>query len=48
MSPLSLNNPAKLLLALWFAAVTLSASPVRAGVPTDQIKATVDKAIRGA
>ncbi|MDP9129978.1 MAG: ABC transporter substrate-binding protein [Candidatus Binatota bacterium] len=34
----------KLLLALWFAAVTLTASPARAGLPTDQIKATVDKA----
>jgi phospholipid transport system substrate-binding protein len=43
MSPRSLNNPAKLLLALWFAAVTLIASQVRAGVPTDQVKATVDK-----
>ena len=44
MRPLSLNNPAKLLLALWFAAVTLTASSARAGLPTDQIKATVDKA----
>ena len=44
MRPLSLNNPVKLLLALWFAAVTLTASPARAGLPTDQIKATVDKA----
>ena len=44
MKPLSLNNPMKLLLALWFAAVTLTASPARAGLPTDQIKATVDKA----
>ena len=44
MRPLSLNNPVKLLLALWFAAVTLAASPARAGLPTDQIKATVDKA----
>ena len=44
MKPLSLNNPVKLLLALWFAAVTLTASPARAGLPTDQIKATVDKA----
>jgi phospholipid transport system substrate-binding protein len=43
MSLLSLNSPAKLLLALWFAAVTLTASQVRAGVPTDQVKATVDK-----
>lgn len=43
MRPLSLNNLAKLLLALWFAGVTLTASPVRAGVPTDQVKATVDK-----
>ena len=44
MKPLSLNNPVKLLLALMFAAVTLTASPARAGLPTDQIKATVDKA----
>lgn len=44
MRPLSLNNLAKLLSALWFAAVTLTtASQVRAGVPTDQVKATVDK-----
>ncbi|MGZ8498005.1 MAG: MlaC/ttg2D family ABC transporter substrate-binding protein [Candidatus Binatia bacterium] len=44
MRPLSLNNPAKLLVTLWFAAITLTASQVRAGLPTDQIKATVDKA----
>lgn len=43
MRPLSLNNLAKLLLALGFAGVTLTASPVRAGVPTEQVKATVDK-----
>jgi len=42
MSPLSLNN-SKLLLILWFAAVMLTASQVRAGVPTEQVKATVDK-----
>ncbi|MGZ8466437.1 MAG: MlaC/ttg2D family ABC transporter substrate-binding protein [Candidatus Binatia bacterium] len=44
MRPLSLNNPAKLLVTLWFAAITLTATQVRAGLPTDQIKATVDKA----
>jgi hypothetical protein len=32
----------KLLLTLLLAAVTLTASDARAGLPTDQIKATVD------
>jgi len=35
----------KLLIALLFAAVTLTASEARAGLPTDQIKSTVDKAL---
>lgn len=40
-----LNNPLKLLIVLSIAAVTLAASQARAGLPTDQIKATVDKAL---
>lgn len=43
MNPLS--NSMKLLIALMIAAVTLAASQARAGLPTDQIKATVDKAL---
>ena len=43
MNPL--NNPVKLLKALLIAAVTLTASQARAGLPTDQIKTTVDKAL---
>jgi len=43
MSPL--NNPMKLLITLLLAAATLTASDARAGLPTDQIKATVDKAL---
>ena len=43
MRPLS--NPAKFLLAVWFAAIALTATDARAGLPTDQIKATVDKAL---
>ncbi|HET9918186.1 MAG TPA: ABC transporter substrate-binding protein [Candidatus Binatia bacterium] len=43
MSPL--NNPMKLLITLLIAAVTLTAADARAGLPTDQIKATVDKAL---
>lgn len=39
------NNPVKLLVALLISAVTLAASQARAGLPTDQIKATVDKAL---
>lgn len=35
----------KLLIALLIAAITLTASKARAGLPTDQIKATVDKAL---
>ena len=35
----------KLLIALLIAAITLTASQARAGVPTEQIKATVDKAL---
>jgi len=41
----ALSNPVKLLIALLIAAVTTTASPARAGLPTDQIKATVDKAL---
>lgn len=43
MNPLS--NSMKLLIALLIAAITLTASKARAGLPTDQIKATVDKAL---
>nr|ART40016.1 K208 [uncultured bacterium] len=43
MSPL--NKPMKLLITLLIAAVTLTAADARAGLPTDQIKATVDKAL---
>jgi phospholipid transport system substrate-binding protein len=43
MSPL--NNPVKLLIALLFAVVTQTVSDACAGLPTDQIKATVDKAL---
>jgi phospholipid transport system substrate-binding protein len=43
MKPLS--NPVNLLIALLIAAVTQTASQARAGLPTDQIKATVDKAL---
>ena len=43
MNPL--NNPVKILKALLIAAVTLTASQARAGLPTDQIKTTVDKAL---
>jgi phospholipid transport system substrate-binding protein len=43
MNPL--NNPVKLLKALLIAAVTLTTSQARAGLPTDQIKTTVDKAL---
>jgi len=39
------NNPMKLLIALVIAAITLPAFQARAGLPTDQIKATVDKAL---
>lgn len=39
------NNPMKLVVAVIIAALTLTASQVRAGLPTDQIKATVDKAL---
>ena len=41
----ALSNPVKLLIALLIAAVTPTVSPARAGLPTDQIKATVDKAL---
>ena len=41
----ALSNPVKLLIALLIAAVIPTASPARAGLPTDQIKATVDKAL---
>jgi len=43
MTPLS--NSAKLLIALLIAAATLTGAEARAGLPTDQIKATVDKAL---
>ena len=42
MSPL--NNTVKLLLALLIAAITSTVSQASAGLPTDQIKATVEKA----
>jgi len=42
MRPLS--NQMKILIAALLAAASLTASPARAGLPTDQIKATVDKA----
>ncbi len=42
MNPLS--NTIKVLIALSIAAFTLTATPARAGLPTDQIKATVEKA----
>lgn len=38
------SNPMKFLIAALLAAVFLAPAPARAGVPTDQIKATVDKA----
>lgn len=43
MRPLS--NRLKFLLAVWLAAFTLTATEAGAGLPTDQIKATVDKAL---
>ena len=43
MSPL--NNPMKLFVAVVLATLTSTASLARAGLPTDQIKATVDKAL---
>jgi len=42
MSPQS--NQLKILIAALLTAAALTASPARAGLPTDQIKATVDKA----
>jgi len=40
-----LSKPLKLLFASWIAAALLSATQAHAGLPTDQIKATVDKAL---
>jgi phospholipid transport system substrate-binding protein len=40
----ALNNPVHRIFAFFFGLLLVSASPARAGLPTDQIKATVDKA----
>ena len=41
----ALSNPVKLLIAIVITAVISTATLARAGLPTDQIKATVDKAL---